>query len=43
MEFLSSFLQYFITLVVLAVIAGLGVFTGKKLRQRKDAKAQNEV
>lgn len=42
MAFISSFLQYFIIMVILAAIAVLGVFVGKKLRDRKDAKAAKE-
>lgn len=38
MAFLGSFLQYLIEMILLAVIAVLGVFAGKKLRDRKDAK-----
>ena len=36
--FIGSFLQYFIEMVILCGIAVLGVFTGKKLRENKDAK-----
>ncbi len=42
MAFISSFLQYFVIMVILAAIAVLGVFAGKKLRDRKDAKAAAE-
>ena len=38
MAFLSSFLQYFIIMVILAGVAAAGVFAGKKLRDNKDAK-----
>ena len=38
MAFVASFLQYFIIMVLLAAIAVAGVFVGKKLRGRKDAK-----
>lgn len=38
MAFLQSFWQYICTMIFLAVIAGLGIFAGKKLRDRKDAK-----
>ena len=38
MAFISSFLQYFIIMVILAAVAAAGVFVGKKLRDRKDAK-----
>ncbi len=42
MAFISSFLQYFVIMVILAAIAVLGVFAGKKLRDRIDAKAAAE-
>ena len=38
MAFITSFLQYFIIMVILAGVAVAGVFTGKKLRDNKDAK-----
>lgn len=38
MAFLASFLQYAIIMVILAAIAVAGVFAGKALRARKDAK-----
>lgn len=38
MAFVASFLQYFIIMVILAAVAVVGVFTGKKLRDNKDAK-----
>ena len=38
MAFVASFLQYFIIMVILAAVAVAGVFTGKKLRDNKDAK-----
>lgn len=38
MAFIASFLQYFIIMVILAAVAVAGVFTGKKLRDNKDAK-----
>lgn len=38
MAFVTSFIQYAVILILLAGIAVLGVFTGKKLRDRKDAK-----
>lgn len=43
MAFLGSFLQYVIILIVLAAIAGLGIFAGKKLRDRKDKKSAAEA
>lgn len=38
MAFIASFLQYLITLVILAAIGVAGIFVGKALRVRKDAK-----
>lgn len=38
MAFIASFLQYFIILVILAALAVGGVFLGKYLRAKKDAK-----
>ncbi len=38
MAFVTSFIQYAVILILLAGLAVLGVFTGKKLRDRKDAK-----
>ena len=35
---LGSFLQYLIIMILLAAIGVAGVFAGKKLRERKDAK-----
>ena len=34
----ASFLQYAIIFVLLVAVAGLGIFLGKKLRDRSDAK-----
>ena len=38
MAFLGSVLQYTITALVMIGVAILGIFAGKKLRDRKDAK-----
>lgn len=38
MAVLGSFLQYAIIFVILVAVAGLGIFLGKKLRDRSDAK-----
>ena len=38
MTFIASFAQYAVILILLAGLAVLGVFVGKKLRDRKDAK-----
>lgn len=37
MAFLASFIQYTIKAIILAIVAGAGIFLGKKLRDRKDA------
>lgn len=34
----TSFLQYVLKFVLLAAVAGVGIFLGKNLRDRKDAK-----
>lgn len=38
MTVLDSFLQYGIKFVLFVAVAGLGIFFGKKLRDRSDAK-----
>lgn len=38
MAFLGSFIQYVVILIILAAIAVGGVFLGKYLRNKKDAK-----
>jgi hypothetical protein len=38
MAFLGWFIRYLIIALILAAVAGLGIFTGKKLRTRKDEK-----
>ncbi|WP_143524507.1 vanadium nitrogenase [Roseburia sp. 499] len=38
MAVLNVFLEYGIKFVVLVAVAGLGIFLGKKLRDRSDAK-----
>ena len=40
---LGSFLQYVIVMVILAAVGVGGVFAGKKLRERKDAKMAAEA
>ncbi len=37
MAFLATFIQYAVKAIFLAVVAGAGIFLGKKLRDRKDA------
>lgn len=39
MTLVGWFLQYFIIFLILVLIAVAGFFVGKKLRERKDAKA----
>ncbi len=43
MAFLTSFLQYFIILILLAALAVGGVFFGRFLRKKKDASASGET
>ena len=38
MAFLASMVQYFVILIILAALAVAGVFLGKYLRNKKDAK-----
>lgn len=40
--FFASFGSYFLNLVFLVVVALAGIFIGKKLRDRKDAKTVSE-
>ena len=42
MAVLNSFLQYAVIFVLLVAVAGLGIFLGKKLRDRSDAKKNLE-
>jgi len=39
MAFLGSLLEYVVKMVILAIVAVAGVFLGKFLRKRKDAKS----
>lgn len=43
MPFLSSFLQYAVTFVILAAIGVLGAFLGVRLRKRKNARLMEEA
>ncbi len=36
--FWASFMQYAVKFVIFVAVAGCGIFLGKKLRDRKDAK-----
>ena len=38
MVFLETLLKYVVGMIVFGIMAALGIFTGKKLRDRKDAK-----
>lgn len=40
--FINEFLSYLLLVIIMAVIAVCGVFTGKKLRDKKNAKAAAE-
>lgn len=42
MAFLGSFVQYIVILLILAAIAVGGVFFGKYLRNKKDAKEASD-
>ncbi len=42
MAFLASFIQTAIKFILMAAVAGCGLFFGKKLRDRKDAKTAAE-
>lgn len=43
MAFIATLLRYLLTLALMVVMAALGIFTGKKLRDRKDAKTAGEA
>ncbi len=43
MAFLGWFVHYLLIFVILAAVAGLGIFTGKKLSDRKSAKEAEEA
>ena len=43
MAVLGSFLQYAVIFVILAAVAGAGIFLGTTLRKRKDAKTAAEA
>ncbi len=42
MAFVGYFVRYLVIALILAAVALLGVFTGKNLRGRKDAKNADE-
>lgn len=43
-EFINSFLSYVLLFVIMAAIAGLGIFAGITLRKKKNAEqAENEA
>ncbi len=37
MTFLASLIQYAVKFIIMAAVAGCGLFLGKKLRDRKDS------
>lgn len=41
--FINEFLSYLLLVIIMGAIAVCGVFTGKKLRDRKNAKAAAET
>lgn len=43
MAFFGWFVHYLLIFVILAVVAGLGIFAGKKLSDRKMAKKADEA
>ncbi len=43
MTFLASLIQYALKFVLMAAVAGCGLFLGKKLRDRKDSKTAAEL
>lgn len=43
MAFLGWFVHYLLIFVVLAAVAGLGIFVGKKLGDKKKAKMAEEA
>lgn len=43
MAFFGWFVHYLLIFVILAAVAGLGIFVGKKLSDRKDAKMAKEA
>lgn len=42
MAFLSTFISTVLKMIFIAAFAGLGIFTGRKLRERKNAKQASE-
>lgn len=40
--FFNSFLSYLLLMVIIAVLCGIAVFTGIKLRKRKDAQFKGQ-
>lgn len=43
MAFFGWFVHYLLIFVILAAVAGLGIFAGKKLSDRKSAKMSEEA
>lgn len=42
MAFFGWFVHYLLIFVILAAVAGLGIFVGKKMSDKKNAKAAEE-
>ena len=40
--FFTTLIQYTVKFIVMVAVAGAGIFLGKKLRDRKDAKTTGE-
>ena len=43
MAFFASFIQTAVKFIIMAAVAGCGLFLGKKLRDRKDSKTAAEL
>lgn len=43
MAFFGWFVHYLLVFVILVAVAGLGIFAGKKLSDRKKAQAAEEI
>lgn len=43
MTFLASLIQYAVKFIMMAAVAGCGLFLGKKLRDRKDSNTAAEM
>lgn len=43
MVFVASFFRYLLIFIILAAVAGIGIFAGKKLSDRSEAKKAAEA